>query len=215
MKKLFAILAVSMMAAPANAFIVVPDEVKDSSLRTTQLDHVLCYETDNSGEMKPETYNRRCSEDARKRNTVLAWKNVEKCDDFEGCLKVDVHIKDSRWGSFNFDNRVVGTTPIFAHNNPSPQDKFDRITMDCQDVHNKVEIQVKNWEYSFDNPTHYLYDTQEAQRDICNAGFGKPEVEPLDALHAVSCGLAHGDDYEKREACKENHQRRRERQHWK
>ena len=170
MNKIFAILAALTVAAPAGAFIVPPEPPKPEgpTYNTTKLQHRFCYEMDNDGEMIGSTYNRKCVEEGRQTN--MMWTTPEKCDDFEGCLKVGMLMGNDFYGDVYFDDKFfMDTVAIFDRRN-SPITYFEQFTVKCQGALHDIALQGVQWKRSF-NTVHYRYDTMQLTHDICNKAY--------------------------------------------
>lgn len=225
MKKILSLLATASLAtasiAPANAFIVTPDkepEPEGVSYNITKLDHRFCFELDGSGEMISKTYNKKCVEVGRQ--TSMMWTTPEKCDDFEGCVKVGMLMGNKVYGDAYFDERFIrDDVPIFK-NKDSAITYFDEFTINCQGATNDVALELINWRVNY-NVVRYQFDVSKLNRAICNKAF---DVDTKAARNhwsiipaALDCQHHFHRDSEvaKREHCIEHHIHMIERSQWK
>ena len=221
MNKILPLLAIALSIAPANAFIVTPDkepEPESVSYNTTKLDHRFCFELDESGEMISKTYNKKCVEVGRQ--TIMMWTTPEKCDDFEGCVKVGMLMGNKVYGDAYFDERFIrNVVPIFKVKD-SAITYFDEFTVSCQGATHDVALELINWRVNY-NVVRYQFDVGNLNRAICNKAFDVDtkavrnhwSIIPV----ALECQLHFSRDSEvaKRDFCVEHHIRSLERRQWK
>ena len=218
MKRLFAILAALTVAAPAGAFIVPPEpppEPEEPAFNTTKVDLRYCFEQDKSGEMISKTYNRKCVEVGNQTN--MLWSEPEKCDDFEGCVKVGLLMNNDFYGTAYFDDRFIGTVAVFKDKD-SAITYFTEFTISCQGAIHDVALQGINWRVNFNTVT-YQYDVKQLTRDVCNKAFNvdtqKIKRNWRYLAISASCNIKFDGDWEKREHCKQQYILRQERLQWK
>ena len=113
MKKIIAILAALTLAAPANAFIVVPEEDKGPEVNKTKLDLHFCYDVKGTDGIKTGTWNRKCVDIGRK--TEMWWTGAEKCDEFEGCVKVGMLMVNEFYDTAYYEGSVYNNTFPILH----------------------------------------------------------------------------------------------------
>ena len=213
MKRIFALMAALTVAAPANAFIVVP-EADRSPLRTrTDVMLRFCYELHSSGEMNSETWNKTCVPTGNQSSVM--WTNAEKCDDFEGCAKVDMLVTNTFLGDAFYNDRVdAANRPIFEAK-PKPLTYLESATLNCQKPPSDITIEGVDWEKNL-NKVHYVYDTKQLQREVCNEAYDVDNSTTLlDAAVTWACAQKHPHNGDDRNKCVDELRYNRERRQWK
>jgi len=218
MKAILTILAALSVAAPVGAFVVPPDAVPSGpSSNKTDLKLRYCYEIDEFTNVKlNSTWNKKCTKYGRQ--TSMYWTTPEKCDDFDGCVKVGMLMGNGFHGDAYFDGGFFMKTVAIFKAKKQAITYFDEFTINCQGKSHDVILQGVNWE-SNANTVNYRYDTGELRREICNKAFNVDtktirnhwRVIPV----ASACNLSYKDQPKKIDQCVETYIQAQESKQWK